>query len=133
MSIRNIVLVVALMVALAVPASAQLGNTAILVGESITAAQDAATVPDLRDIASFAVGVKNAGTYQLEFEASFDGGTTYTAVYGYTNASPEVLATSATAPGVWFFRNRGFSRFRVRASAYTNGAPRVTILRGYAQ
>lgn len=130
-SIFKTLFAVALVVALAAPASAQLGNTAVIGGETISVDEQAVTVADLRDIRVFSVAVKNAGVYQLEFEASFDGGATWTGIFGLTNASPEVLATNTTGVGVWFFRNRGFSKFRVRASAYTNGTPRVTILRGY--
>lgn len=113
---------------------AQLGNTARIIRGSIAVDEGTVVVTDLRDISTFSVAVVGTGTYQLEFEASFDGGVTYIAVYGLSNASPEVLATNiANTSGQWFFQNRGFSRFRVRASSYSGGAPVVIVTRGYAK
>lgn len=112
---------------------AQQGNTAIIKQATVSVDEQAITAEDMRDISTFAVSVKNAGTYQLEFEASFDGGATWVATYGAANDAVGTRAASTTAAGQWFFANQGYSRFRVRASAYTSGTPLVFILRGYAK
>lgn len=124
---------VALVAAFATSAGAQLGNTAIIISKTLAVDEATVVAESLRDISTFSVYIKNAGTYQAEFEGSFDAGATWVAVYGEANDGMSTQETTATGPDVWFFTNKGMSKFRVRLSAYTSGAPVVYITRGYAK
>lgn len=111
---------------LATPAMAQIG---VLKTTTISASGQTATV-NLSGVQSVGIDVDNAGTYTLVFEASMDGGFTYTTV-GTVDNSDYTNDTGTTGPGNWSFANLGWSHFRVRASAYTSGTPVVRLVRGY--
>lgn len=116
----------ALLVALAAPAAAQQG---VLKRTTLDVAEETSAIR-LDGLQSVGVSVINSGTYTLAFEASADGGTTWVSV-GLVDLSDFTRDTSTTAAGTWAFGNLGFSHFRVRASAYTSGAPVVSFSRGY--
>jgi len=116
----------ALLAALAAPAAAQQG---VLKRTTLDVAEETSAIR-LDGLQSVGVSVINSGTYTLAFEASADGGTTWVSV-GLVDLSDFTRDTSTTAAGTWAFGNLGFSHFRVRASAYTSGAPVVSFSRGY--
>lgn len=114
------------------PAQAQFGSSVVARG-TISVNDGSVAITTLTDIPSFGVSVVNSGTYTLQFEGSVDGGRNFVAVYGTVNDGSGDSESSTAAPGTWFFTNTGLSNFRVRASAYTSGAPVVTVTRGYAK
>jgi hypothetical protein len=61
----------------------------------------------------------------LQFEATADGGTTWTAINASANGAAGV--TSTTANGVWIANVGGYSFIRVRASAFASGVATVTL------
>lgn len=74
------------------------------------------------------VSVVLAGTFSatVQFEASYDGSTTWISVNGTPQPSGNAV-TSATATGTWTFAVAGANFFRVRASAYTSGVVQTSI------
>ena len=130
--LASLVLVFGLIAGFYPGVEAQRGS-GIVKQQTIDIDEEAMTVSNLSDIPTFGVSVVNAGTYTLNFEGSLDGGSTYVAHYCAVNDDSGDTAASTTAAGTWFCTNAGLTNFRVRASAYTSGAPVVTVTRGFAK
>lgn len=126
MTFRQFLGALLLSVSVATTAAAQIG---VLKRTSITS-NGMTSVLRLDGIQSVGIAVVNSGTYTLQIEASADGGTTYVSV-GAVDVSDFSRDTSISGPGAWLFGNQGFTHLRVRASAYTSGAPVVSFARGY--
>lgn len=65
----------------------------------------------------------SAGTWTVQFEGTLTGATWV--ALSLTPPGTTTSVTSATAAGIW--RGAAGMRFRVRLSAWTSGAPRITI------
>lgn len=96
---------------------------------TFSAAEQTSTI-SLNGIESVGIQVTNSGTYTLAFEASSDGGNTWSSV-GAVELADFTRDSSTTGPGTWLFGNLGFTHLRVRASAYTSGTPIVAFSKGY--
>ena len=108
------------------PAVAQ---QAVLKNQAISASGTASAVEaSLIGIEGVSISVTNAGTYTLDFQGY--NGIAWVSYPGI-QLSDFSRDVQAAAPDTWFFGNLGFSRIRVYASAYTSGAPRITIVRGF--
>lgn len=78
------------------------------------------------------IDLRGTFTATVTFEASWNGGTTWTAIKGWAATSPDPVAagataTTATAAGVYAFLLNGAHQIRARVSAYTSGTIASTI------
>lgn len=78
------------------------------------------------------VTLQVSGTFSatLQFEATADG-TNWVSVMA-VNVADGSSASSSTATGVFSLSNAGYSKVRVRCSAYTSGTAVVTAVRGWS-
>lgn len=121
---RRTLLALLLVCAAALPAYAQTNS------DTITADEDAATIPVT---GTGSVGIFVTGTFNatLQFEATITdpediGSATWISIEALPGTGPGV--TSTTATGGWTALTSGYTHVRVRASAYTSGTATVTTL-----
>lgn len=73
-----------------------------------------------------AIQLTGTFTATIQFECSIDGGKTWNSL-AMTPAAGGAAVTSATAPGLFVADVRPYTMIQARCSAYTSGAPDVTI------
>lgn len=92
---------------------------------TVSAADQAATVLGFPSPGQVAVQITGTLSATISFEATVDG--TNWVAFNMIPSNSATVAASATAVGAWSQATTGFAGVRARCSAYTSGAPVVTI------
>lgn len=92
---------------------------------TVSAAEQAATVSGFPSPGHVAVQITGTLSATISFEATVDG--TNWVAFNMLPSNSGTAAASATAVGAWTQSTGGFAGVRARCSAYTSGAPVVTI------
>lgn len=92
---------------------------------TVSAAEQAATVLGLPSPGAVAVQITGTLSATITFEATVDG--TNWVAFNLLPAASTTAASTATAAGIWTADSKGIAGFRARCSAYTSGAPVVTV------
>jgi hypothetical protein len=131
---RRLLLTLALLVALVVPAAAQIfgDRQTITVVDSgtacVTAPTACATFSLDSNSSSVAISVAGTWTGTLTFEGTADN--QVWTVLNMMNLATTVRTTTTTANGLWGFGNAGIIRIRVRATAAVTGTAVIAAARG---
>jgi hypothetical protein len=127
----NILRLLIVILAIAAPASGQVLDTQYLTATSASCgtAGSCATF-DVGNAAALSFTVSGTFSATLTFEGTADGVTWTSANASTVTDTLTATATTTTTTGVYTVGNIGFLKLRVRCSAYTSGAARVSATRG---
>lgn len=101
------------------------GGTLKSAAVTVAALNDAATVLGLPSSGNVAVQVTGTLSATITFEATVDG--TNWVAFNMLPSNSTTVASTTTAVGAWGASTSGYAGIRARCSAYSSGAPVVTV------